>query len=100
MDLVAFGGLVGSVSAIGSKVHEFKPGPGRWVFKVDKISRKTSFGGEVKPSAPCRKILRHVKEPCRRENKYFVGKIHFRFSQVSHASLLDVSWLLPEISGG
>jgi hypothetical protein len=25
----------------------------------------TSLGGEVKPSVPCRKILRHVKEPYR-----------------------------------
>jgi hypothetical protein len=27
----------------------------------------TSFGGEVKLSVPCRKILRHVKEPYRYE---------------------------------
>jgi hypothetical protein len=26
-----------------------------------KIRRATSFGGEVKPSVPCHKILRHVK---------------------------------------
>jgi hypothetical protein len=30
---------------------------------VIKIRSTTSFGGEVKPSVPCRKILRHVKEP-------------------------------------
>jgi hypothetical protein len=28
-----------------------------------KIRSTTSFGGEVKPSAPCRKSLRCVKEP-------------------------------------
>jgi hypothetical protein len=29
-----------------------------------KISSMNSFGGEVKPSVPCRKILRNVKYPC------------------------------------
>jgi hypothetical protein len=28
-----------------------------------KIRSTTFFGGEVKPSVPCRKILRHVKDP-------------------------------------
>jgi hypothetical protein len=37
------------------KVRGFKPGQG------DKI-RSASFGGEVKPEAPRRKILRHVKK--------------------------------------
>jgi hypothetical protein len=27
-----------------------------------KIRSTTSFGGEVKPSSPCRKMLRHVKD--------------------------------------
>jgi hypothetical protein len=30
-----------------------------------KIRSTASFGGEVKPSVPCRKILRHVKDPLR-----------------------------------
>jgi hypothetical protein len=29
-----------------------------------KIRSKAFFGGEVNPSAPCRKILRHVKDAC------------------------------------
>jgi hypothetical protein len=29
-----------------------------------KIQSLTSFGGKGKPLAPCRKILRHVKNPC------------------------------------
>jgi hypothetical protein len=29
-----------------------------------KIRTRTSFGGEIKPSVPCHKILLHVKEPC------------------------------------
>jgi hypothetical protein len=32
-----------------------------------KMRGTTSFGGEVKPSAPCHKISRHVKEPYRYE---------------------------------
>jgi hypothetical protein len=39
-----------------------------------KIRSMTSFGGEVKPSITCRKILWHVKEPCRYEKRYFMGK--------------------------
>jgi hypothetical protein len=49
-----------SVLVIGPKVCGFKPGQGRWEIKT----RSTpSFGGEVKPSAPCRKILRDVEDP-------------------------------------
>jgi hypothetical protein len=58
------GGLVVSVLAIGPKVHGFKPGHGRCIFKGDKILSMTSFGEEVKPSAACRNILRHVRDPC------------------------------------
>jgi hypothetical protein len=32
-------------------------------FKSDEDPYHYSFGGEVKPSAPCSKILRHLKEP-------------------------------------
>jgi hypothetical protein len=31
--------------------------------RVIKILSTTSFGGEVKPSVPCRRFTRHVKEP-------------------------------------
>jgi hypothetical protein len=30
---------------------------------VIKVHSMTFFGGEVRPSVPCRKILRHVKDP-------------------------------------
>jgi hypothetical protein len=50
------------VLATGPKVRVFKPSRGRWTFKGDKIRGTTSFEGEVKPSTPCRKILRNVKE--------------------------------------
>jgi hypothetical protein len=50
-----------SVLPIEPKVYGFKPGRGRWTFKSHKNPQHApSFGEEVKPSAPCRKILRHV----------------------------------------
>jgi hypothetical protein len=76
-------GLCGAlviVLAIGLNVRGFKFGRGRLIFKGDKIRSTTSFGGEVKPSATCRKILRHVKDPCGVWKRYFVGKIHVHFS--------------------
>jgi hypothetical protein len=37
--------------------HGFKPDRGRWIFMGDKKSlARTSFGGEVKPSVPCRRF--------------------------------------------
>jgi hypothetical protein len=53
---VALGGLVVSVLATGPKIRGFKPGRGRWIFKCDKIRSTPSFGGEVKPSVPCRRF--------------------------------------------
>jgi hypothetical protein len=49
------------VLAIRPNVREFKPVRGRWAINV---CSATSFGGEIKPSVPCRQILRHVKDPC------------------------------------
>jgi hypothetical protein len=48
---VALAGVVVSVLATGPKVRGFKPGRG-W---GDKIHSTPSFGGEVKPSVPCRR---------------------------------------------
>jgi hypothetical protein len=50
---VALGELVVSVLATGPKVRGFDPDRGRWIFK---IRSTTSFGGEVKPSVPCRRF--------------------------------------------
>jgi hypothetical protein len=66
--------------ATGSKVSGFKPSRGRQTFKGDKLRRKTSFGGEMKPSVLCRKTLRHCEEPFGVWKRYFVGKIHGHFS--------------------
>jgi hypothetical protein len=52
-----------SVLATGFRVHGFKPGRGDGFLKAIKIRSTPSFGAELKPLAPCRKILRHGKEP-------------------------------------
>jgi hypothetical protein len=49
-----FSGLVVSVLASGTQVHGFKPGRSRRIFGAKKILSMPSFGGEVKPSVPCR----------------------------------------------
>ena len=50
-----FGGLEVSVLAFGTRVRGFKPGRSRRIFSDGKILSAPSFGGEVKPSVPCRK---------------------------------------------
>jgi hypothetical protein len=59
---IVLGDLLVSVLAIGPKVCRFIPGRGRL-----KSSARLRFGGEVNPSATCRKILRHVKNPSKCE---------------------------------
>jgi hypothetical protein len=49
--------------ATAPKLCRLKPGRGQWIFKAIKIHSTPSFEGEVMPSAPCHKILQHVKEP-------------------------------------
>jgi len=51
---VGHDGLVLIMRAIGPKVPEFRPGQRRWNLKGHKNPSHTSFGGEVKPSVPCR----------------------------------------------
>jgi hypothetical protein len=56
------GGLIVSVLAIRLKVFGFKPGRGGGFLRTIKILGTPFFGGEVKPSARFREILRHVKK--------------------------------------
>ena len=49
----------GSVLAFGIHVPGFKPGRSRQIFKGEKILSTPSFGGEVKPSVPCRMLKTH-----------------------------------------
>jgi len=46
----------GSVLAFSTQVRGFTPGRSRQIFKGEKILSTPSFGGEVKPSVPCRRF--------------------------------------------
>ena len=46
----------GSVLAFSTQVRGFKPGRSHRIFKGEKILSTPSFGGEVKPSVPCRRF--------------------------------------------
>jgi hypothetical protein len=43
-----------SMLASGTQVRVFKPGRSRRIFRAKKFLSMPSFGGEVKPSVPCR----------------------------------------------
>jgi hypothetical protein len=51
-----FGGLVVSMLASGTQDRGSEPGRSRWTFQGKKIHSLPSFGGEVKPSVPCRRF--------------------------------------------
>jgi hypothetical protein len=57
------GGVVLGVLDTGPKGRGFKPGRGDGFLRAINIRSTTFFGWEVKPEVPCRKILRHVKDP-------------------------------------
>jgi len=60
----------GSVLAFGTQVRGFKPGRSRRIFKGEKILSTPSFGGEVKPSVPCRRFA-----ACKRSLELRVSRI-------------------------
>jgi hypothetical protein len=55
------GGVVVSVLATGPKGRGFEPGQDDGFLRAIKNRSIPSFGSEVKPEVPCRKILWHVK---------------------------------------
>jgi hypothetical protein len=57
------GGLVVVCLLLDPRFAGSNPTEGDRFLKATKICSTVSFGGEVKLSAPCRKILWHVKEP-------------------------------------
>jgi hypothetical protein len=77
-----------SVLAVGPKIYGFRLSRGDGVLRAITIRGTPSFGGEVTPSAPCRKFLRHFKdlyeEIFRKQNSAFYSP---RFSDL----LLDSS---------
>jgi hypothetical protein len=70
-----------------TQVRGFKPGRSWWVFDGDKSLQHDFLRREVKPSVPCSKILRHVKDP---SGVYFALKI-IGISRQLPAFLLGVS---------
>ena len=51
----------GSVLAFGTQVRGFKPGRSRRIFRAKKILSTRSFGGQVKPSVPCRSFTAYKR---------------------------------------
>ena len=54
--IIGFGGLEVACWPLVPKFAGFKPGRSRRIFKDEKILSTPSFGGEVKPSVPCRRF--------------------------------------------
>jgi hypothetical protein len=96
---VALDGVVVIVLATESKIHGFKPGRGRWIFKGDKHQLQDFLRREVKSTVQCRKVLQHVNNPCSMKQK-LVRKIHDHFwLSSSWFAIMCLYWLLPESSG-
>jgi hypothetical protein len=75
-----FGGLVVSILASGTQDCGFKPGQKGQIFQREKVLSMPSFGGEVKPSVPCRRFAA-CKRSCQMAwNSPFIGKITRHFS--------------------
>jgi hypothetical protein len=87
-----------SVVASVPKGCGFEPGQSDGFLRVTKIRSTPSFGPEVKPEVPCRKILRHVIDLLSHEDGYT------KFSFPSPILLLapEMSLLIgpPESTGG
>ena len=65
--------------AFGTQVHGFKPGRRRRIFQGEKIFSNPSFGGEVKPSVPCRRFTACKRFLNGTWKSGISGKIHWPF---------------------
>jgi hypothetical protein len=81
------GDVVVRVLATGPKDRGFKPGQGDGFLTAIKICSTPSFGWEIKPEVPRRKILKHVKNPFR----------YLRYRQAKF-SLRSFLLLAPDVS--
>ena len=73
----------GSVLAFGTQVLGFKPCRSRRIFRAKKILSTPSFGGEVKPSVPCRRFAA-CKRSLNSRGSRNLGKITGQF--LAHSS--------------
>jgi hypothetical protein len=71
-----FGGLVVSMLASGTQDSGFRTRPKPSDFSGEKIHSMPSFGGEVKPSAPCRRFAACKKTPAIYVEVGIAGKIY------------------------
>ena len=69
----------GSVLAFGTQVRGFKTGRSRRIFQGEKILSTPSFGGEVKPSVPCRRFTAFKRFLNATWKSGISGKIHRPF---------------------
>jgi hypothetical protein len=91
---VGLGDVMVIILATGPKVRGFIHGREREFLRAIKIHSTTSFGGKVKRSAPCHKILRHVKnKPMSMKDTGLLRRQHSTTisHQISLGSLLGVS---------
>jgi hypothetical protein len=68
-----------SVHATGPKICSFGLAEVDGLLRAIEIRSTTYFRGEVKPSVPCCKILRHVKEPYEYESDTLQTKFNSNF---------------------
>ena len=78
----------GSVLAFSTQVRGFKPGRSLRIFRAKKILSTPSFGGEIKPSVPCRRFAA-CKRSLNLRGSRNLGKITEQISRPHfHLSLL------------
>jgi len=70
----------GSMLAVGTQVRGFKPGRSLRIFKGEKILSTPSFGGEVKPSVPCRRFVA-CKRPLELRGSWVLDEIFRNISR-------------------
>jgi hypothetical protein len=97
------GGVV-SVLATEPKVRGFEPGKDDGYLRAIKISSTPSFGREVKPECPCRKVLRRGKYLLKTNgDEYtkftFPSPILLIATEMSLLTEPPDYWWLPERSG-
>jgi hypothetical protein len=71
------------VFAIGPRFTSSNPAESDEFLRAIKIHSTASFEEEVKPSAPCHKILLHVKDPMGYD-RYLWAKFSCHFSPVCY----------------
>ena len=65
--------------AFGTQVRRFKPGRSLRIFQGEKILSTPSFGGEIKPSVPCRRFTACKRSLNATWKSGISGKIHRPF---------------------